>query len=278
MTIQQLYHQSVKRLPKNIPEISVRTLLLKSQGFSSMSQLYIHFQDEVLHVSEFESDFARLLQGEPEAYIVGKSEFLGNTFSIDSRVLIPRNETEEWMQMVIDQIHKDFADDFTFLDIGTGSGVIAISLKKAFPKSEGWAIDISLDALEVAQENAKNLQANIHFLSGDLLEPLKKNPNKFHVILSNPPYIENKDEVDPSVALYEPPIALYAEHGIDCYERILSEIAPFLQENFLIVFEINYDQKERLEEITREYLPFSQFECRKDSYGKWRSFWIWNKK
>ncbi len=277
MTIQELYHQSVKKLPDNIPEIAVRTLLLKSQGFSSMSQLYIHFQDDAIHISEFESDFARLLQGEPEAYIVGKSEFLGNTFSIDSRVLIPRNETEEWMQMVIDKIPTDFAKNFTFLDIGTGSGVIAISLKKVFPQSDGWAIDISPDALDVARENAKNLQAKIHFLSGDLLEPLKKNPRKFDVILSNPPYIENKEEVDASVALYEPSIALYAEHGIDCYEKILSEITPFLQENFLIVFEINYDQKERLEKLTRKYLPNSQFECRKDSYGKWRSFWIWNK-
>ena len=160
------------------------------------------------------------LENEPVQYIVGNVDFYGNKIFVNKNVLIPRFETEELVNLTLEYISDFFSDGIKIVDIGTGSGCIAITLKKNLPKAIVDAVDIERKALEVARKNADINETQINFYEGNLLEPLEK---KYDVLISNPPYLNILDkEVMELVRKTEPKTSLFAPNdGLYYYEEIL---------------------------------------------------------
>lgn len=175
------------------------------------------YQEEVM-----DEYLQRLLKYEPVQYILGYAEFYGLKFKVSPAVLIPRPETEELVELIVSEVEKG---DVTILDIGTGSGCIPISLKSELPAANVSAIDISIDALSIAKENAKANKVEITFLEMDILREIPT--GKYDVIVSNPPYIshDEKEKMNDNVLIYEPHLALFSDDPLQFYKRI-AEIAP----------------------------------------------------
>lgn len=220
--------------------------------------------------NKLEENLKRLENGEPVQYIVGNVDFYGYNFNVDKRVLIPRFETEELIEKTLKLIKKENID---IVDIGTGSGCIAITLKKELPLAQIDAVDISNAALEVAKSNAIKNNADINFINGDMLKPLSK---KYNLIISNPPYISEEDEIDEIVKNNEPSIALYAKnYGLYYYEEILKNASTYLKEDGIIAFEIGYMQGKNLIEMAHKYLPNKKVLIEKDMQNKDRFCFIY---
>lgn len=201
-------------------------------------------------------------QNKPLAYIVGNQEFYGYTFVVNQDVLIPRSETEELVCLVKNNISRNEK----VLDIGTGSGAIAIVLAKE-TNAVVTAVDISKKALKVAKENAKRLDAKVVFVCSDLFENL--DGQVFDIIVSNPPYIsENEYEnLEKDVKDFEPKLALVAnDNGFEIYERIISQAKNHLSENGKIFFEIGFSQAEKIKKLLEK--DFENIKIFKDLEGK----------
>lgn len=208
-----------------------------------------------------EDAIVRLNNGEPVQYIVGDVDFYGNIIKVDKRVLIPRFETEGLCEIALSYLTNTNID---VVDLGTGSGCIPITLKKKLPNINIDAVDISLDALELAKENAKLNNVEINFIHGDMLKPLNK---KYVCIISNPPYIAYDEEVMDIVKNNEPNLALYADNdGLYFYEEILKNCKKYLKDKYYIFFEIGYSQGERIKQIALKYLD-CKVEIKKDLQG-----------
>ncbi len=222
-----------------------------------------------LDPKDYEEGLRRLEQGEPVQYIVGNVDFYGYLLDVNPNVLIPRFETEELVSKTITHL-REFENP-RIVDIGTGSGCIAIALKKEIP-CEMEAVDISKKALEVARSNAEKNEADIRFLEGSLLDPLL---GKYDCIISNPPYISYDEEIMDIVLKNEPVLALYAgEEGLACYDIILRECLPYLKEKFLLAFEIGDTQGKRLLEKVELYLPKARAWVEKDMQGRDRFLFV----
>ena len=214
----------------------------------------------------------RLENGEPVQYIVGNVNFYGYNLNVNKNVLIPRFETEELVDNTIKFIKSKF-NKVDILDIGTGSGAIAISLKKE-TNSNVTATDISIDALEVAKSNAKMNNCDINFINTNIYDGIN---DKFDVVISNPPYIREDEEIEDIVKNNEPNIALYAkDNGLYFYENILKRINTILKEKYLIAFEIGEKQFNDIKIIKDKYLPQANIELKKDMQGRDRMVFITN--
>ena len=187
----------------------------------------------------------------PLSHLVGFDYFYDRKFKVTKDVLSPRMETEELIYKVIEYIKKSKKDSFRILDLCTGSGIIAITLKKEIVEkyTEIVASDISEKALSIAIENANNNKANITFIKSDLFDNIS---GKFDLIISNPPYISYKDKITikDNVLNYDPHLALFAEEdGIYFYRKIIENAVHYLSKDGVIFFEIGYDQKEKIFEL-----------------------------
>ncbi|HFI0467305.1 TPA: peptide chain release factor N(5)-glutamine methyltransferase [Streptococcus suis] len=214
---------------------------------------------------EIEAIFQQLSQHRPVQYIIGKADFHGLEFAVDERVLIPRPETEELVDLILQENSRA---DLRILDIGTGSGAIAISLAKARPDWEVVAVDISKDALAVAQENARTNQVSVHFLESDVLQAVT---GRFDIIVSNPPYIspDDTDEVGLNVLTSEPHLALFAEEdGMAIYRQIAEQARAFLKEDGKLYFEIGYKQGQTLTDLLALHFPKKRIRVLKDQFGQ----------
>lgn len=202
--------------------------------------------------AEYEENLKRLENGEPVQYIVGDVNFYGLIFKVDERVLIPRFETEELIEKTLKYLDKDKA--LKIIDLGTGSGCVAITLKKFLPDSEVTAYDVSHEALEVAQENAKMNHVDIHFKNRSM-ENIHGN---YDLIISNPPYIAYDEQIEEVVQKNEPHQALYApEQGLYYYRKILEQAKNILNNGGLIAFEIGETQSEAILSLAHQLLPTS---------------------
>jgi len=220
-----------------------------------------------------EDALKRLKNGEPVQYIVGEVDFCGNILKVNKNVLIPRFETEELVDQTIKYINKFFDKKVDILDIGTGSGAIAISLKKKV-NSNVTATDISKEAIDVAKENAILNKVDIDFINTNIYENID---NKFDVVISNPPYIAYDEEIMDIVKNNEPHTALYADNnGLYFYEQILKNIKPILKDKYLISFEIGEKQFNDIKKYKDLYLPESNITCKKDMQGRDRMVFITN--
>ncbi len=174
----------------------------------------------------------------PLQHITGYQEFMGYTFKVNENVLIPRQDTE----ILVEEADKYIALNDKVLDMCTGSGCIIISLKKLNPTIKATAVDLSVEALKVAKENAKLNEVDVEFINSDLFANVK---DKFNVIVSNPPYIPTRviDELMPEVREYEPLMALDGtEDGLWFYKNIIDSSKKYLETNGMLLFEIGHDQ------------------------------------
>ena len=236
----------------------------------------IEYLKKYLPADKLEAGLKRLEKGEPVQYIVGNVDFYGLTINVNPCVLIPRFETEELVSKTIEYAKRFFDYPIKAVDLGTGSGCIAITLKKKFSDFiDISALDISKDALEVAKSNALNNDANIKFYHGDMLEPLDE---KYDLIISNPPYIRKDEEIMKIVKDNEPTIALYADNdGLENYEKILSGADKYLNTKSMIAFEIGWYQADSVAALAHRYFPNSIIRVEKDMQKRDRFVFIFNK-
>ena len=214
-----------------------------------------------------------LNKGIPVQYIVGNVDFYGYNFKVNENVLIPRFETEELVEKTIKYINKYFDKKVDILDLGTGSGCIAITLKKELDCNVD-AVDISPKALEIAKLNAKNNNVDITFYEGDMLNPINK---IYDVIISNPPYIAYNEEIMEIVKNNEPHTALYAEdNGLKYYKDIISNVNKYLKEKSIIAFEIGEKQGKLILEYAKNYFKDSIKKKKKDMQNRDRFVFIIN--
>ncbi|MGJ0022664.1 peptide chain release factor N(5)-glutamine methyltransferase [Streptococcus dysgalactiae] len=214
-----------------------------------------------------EKIFMDLSQHLSPQYLTGRAYFRDLQLSVDQRVLIPRPETEELVDLILAE-NPD--TPLSVLDIGTGSGAIAISLKKERPAWQLTASDISSDALSLAQDNASHYQLDITFIVSDVFSQLS---GTFDMIVSNPPYIayEDKDEVGLNVYQSEPHLALFAaEDGYAIYRRIIEEASNYLSEKGKLYFEIGYKQGEGIKALVNTHFPQKRVRVLRDGFGKER--------
>jgi len=215
----------------------------------------------------------RLTTGEPIQYIFGYTEFNGLSFKVNPSVLIPRPETEELVEWIISSVGNSELAIGNFLDIGTGSGCIPVSLKKNLPDAEVSAIDISLEALQTAKENAELNNANVDFIQADILNPIHHSPLTTHysLIVSNPPYVTLADKklMHTNVTDFEPHNALFVpeDDPLIFYKAIADFAATHLEKGGLLFFEINENYGKQIVELLSSKL-FINIELRKDISGK----------
>ena len=224
--------------------------------------------------SEWEMGEKLLSLGISPQYIVGNVNFYGNIINVDKRVLIPRFETELLVEKTINYINKLFNKKVNILDLCTGSGCIAISLKKNVI-CDVTASDISDDALDVARDNIKNNNVVIKLIKSDLFNNIN---DKFDVIISNPPYIDYDEEIEKIVKDNEPHVALYAsDNGLYFYDKILDNCKNKLNDKYLICFEIGYMQALKIKEMIFKYLGKDvNISIEKDYSDRDRFIFIWN--
>ena len=248
MKVQDLYIK-LKKIEETDENKSVLKILIKfvlEKDYALVSQEDIEIEDK----NKIEELYKEYLEGKPVQYITKESYFLENKFYVDERVLIPRFATEDVVLKAVEYIDNEIE---SIADICTGSGVIAVTLKKMFPNIRVIATDISKDALEVCDINRRNIANGVELYQGDLLRPLIENNIKVDMIVSNPPYIEEDYQLDKRVRDYEPKLALYSgKDGTDHYKKILNEVKDVLNPQGIVVFEIGFNQREKLLSIIDE--------------------------
>lgn len=229
---------------------------------------------EKYYDGNIEDALKRLDNGEAIQYIVGNVDFYGYPFKVNKDVLIPRFETEELVNKMINYIRKYFDKKVSILDIGTGSGCIAITLKKELD-ADITALDISLKALDVASYNAKLNNVDINFIQSDILSNVD---GTYDVIISNPPYIAYDEPIMELVSKNEPSMALYApNNGLYFYQIILSQAKKYLNKKNIIAFEIGYLQGNDISLLAKKYFPNAIITVEKDLALKDRYVFIINK-
>lgn len=209
----------------------------------------------------------RLLAGEPLQYILGVADFHGLKLKVTPAVLIPRPETSQLVDMITDR--ENGRTDLCVLDIGTGSGAIAIALSRSLPFSVVEALDISPDALAIARENAKALKTNVNFRQEDILKDTLR-ADSYDIIVSNPPYVteSEKSGMEPNVLLHEPSVALFVSDSdpLVFYRRITSLAATALRPGGMLAFEINRQFGRQTAKLLTD-AGFENVEVVKDSFG-----------
>ena len=224
----------------------------------------------------YKSSLEALKENKPIQYVIGNVNFYGLKFIVNKNVLIPRFETEELVEQVVEYTKDLNKDKIKILDLGCGSGAIGLTLKSILKDSEVTLTDISKDALEVAKLNANNLNLDVTFIESDWFSNVKL--EQYDIIVSNPPYIRTDEEIEEIVKNNEPSLALYGGvDGLDCYRKILANIKPYLNNKFLIAFEIGESQKEEIYDIVNKYLYDVEITCKKDLYGRNRMIFVRNK-
>lgn len=227
---------------------------------------FLQKEEEAEVLTQLRSYHKRLMAHEPVQYILGSTDFCGYEFLVDERVLIPRPETEELVDLILDE-NPDHG--LHVIDIGTGSGAIALSLAKNRPRWNVWATDISKDALEVTSLNRQRLELEkqVNLVESNLLEQVT---GSFDILVSNPPYIawEDQAEVGQNVLHSEPHLALFAdEGGLALYRKLAAESGAYLQPNGKIYLEIGYKQGEAVRHLFQEAFPQARVRVLTDQFG-----------
>lgn len=230
------------------------------------TQWLMHMREDISLEDEavIEADLRSLLENIPPQYLLGYEYFFEHCFKVTEDTLIPRPETEELVALCLamnDQASKKV------IDIGTGTGAIAVSLKLNRPEWQVTAVDISEGALEIAEENAANLHAQISFKQSDVLSAISE---KQDIIISNPPYISQSewDLMDESVRTYEPKSALFAENeGLAIYQKIALESRDILQPDGMIFLEIGFRQGRKVQKMFQQAFPNKKVTVHQDMSG-----------
>lgn len=258
MQLRELYFSGKENMKKHCvenPALESYLLLSKTSAISNISEIYTHPEKEVDSetVGQFYEMLGRRVNNEPVAYILGEKEFYSRPFTVNPTVLIPRPETELLVEEAIRLTHT--FDSPVVLDLGTGSGCIAVTIASENPGARLFSSDISLKALYTAKENAGMSEAGdrISFIKGDFLNPFKK--GVFDIIVSNPPYVSESEflTLEPEVRDYEPALSLLAgEDGLSCIRKIVSQTPYVLKDGGWCLIEIGAGQSSRAMELFEE--------------------------
>ncbi len=280
MKLRELLREYENQLEEGQRDAYVPKVLFYHLANKEPHELYLMMDEEVDQSieEEFRKGMNRFLDGEPIQYIKGKETFFTRDFTVNESVLIPRYETEELVENILYKI-DDYFDQYKEIelcDVGTGSGAISITLALEEPKLNVIATDISEDALVVAKKNALDLNADVTFYQGDLLQPLIDLDKKFDIFVSNPPYIPAMQDIESVVKDNEPHVALFGgEDGLYFYRKIFNDVKSILKERALLAFEMGFDQRELMEEAVEAAFPHIPYEIIKDINGKDRMLFIY---
>ena len=263
-------------IDNNKEDSAIKRLLLHFSNMDS-SDLILNLNEEMPKevYDEFLYGVDRyIIKNIPVQHIIGYEYFFGYQFKVNNDVLIPRFETEELVANVL-ELYDDVFDgeNVKVVDIGTGSGCLAVTLSVEEKSMNVSATDISKEALEVAKTNNDSLGGTVTFYQGDLYEPLKN--QKFDILVSNPPYIPNDEYVEGLVKDNEPHVALFGgEDGLDFYRKIIEGAESILNEKYFIAFEHAYDKAKELKKIIEENIADCEIIQKKDMQGKDRMTFI----
>ena len=242
--------------------------------------LYMEYDEEVPQdlLEAFEAGIRRMEQGEPLGHVLGFEWFYGYRFKVNPDVRIPRPETEELVANILAAYDECFdGQDVDVIDVGTGSGAIAIALRKEEAHLQVTASDISEQAVAVARKNAADNAADVTFLTGDMLEPFIEAGIRCDILVSNPPYIPVHEQMEHSVVDFEPHVALFGgEDGLKFYREIFANAHRVIKEKAILAFEMGYDQGERLRALAKEHFPDARVEIIKDLSGKNRMLFVYH--
>ncbi len=265
----------LKALENDYPAEEVHSFFyLLTEAFFEIKRIDLALNPELEidedQVGKLDSALVRLKKHEPIQHIIGEAEFFDLAFKVDKNVLVPRPETEELVQWILD----DFSSKnniLKILDIGTGSGCIAISLAKNLPQARISALDISAAALEIAAQNSQNNEVNLDCIQQNILK-LEKLSESYDIIVSNPPYVREleKKEMHRNVLAYDPPTALYVkdENPLIFYDKITTLAKNALIPDGKLYFEINQYLAKETEQMMQEH--GFKTELRKDIFGNFR--------
>ena len=267
MKLAQIFKDFEEKLIVQGEEAESLSFVYRSLKNLSFTDFIFTLQQEVTEEEkEFvEEIYTKLANHIPAQYIIGHAEFFGMQLKVDERVLIPRPETEELVELIL---AENLKDNLKVLDIGTGSGAIALVLAKNRPDWSVTAADISQDALELATENANVQNLNLSFIKSDCFSEIS---SKYDIIVSNPPYIsrEDQEEVGLNVLHSEPHLALFAdEDGLAIYRRIAEDSKDYLNDGGKIYLEIGYKQGQSVPALFMENLPEKRVRTLKDQFGQ----------
>ena len=267
MKLAQLFSDFEEELIRQGEEAESLSFVYRGLKNLSFTDFVFALQQEVTEEEEVfvKGIFQQLATHKPAQYIIGQADFYGMQLKVDERVLIPRPETEELVELILAENPET---NLSVLDIGTGSGAIALALAKNRPDWSVTAADISQDALDLANENAKNQNLQIFLKKSDCFTEISE---KYDIIVSNPPYISREDEseVGLNVLYSEPHLALFAdEDGLAIYRRIAEDAKDYLKDGGKIYLEIGYKQGQSVPELFRKYLPEKRVRTLKDQFGQ----------
>ena len=267
MKLAQIFKDFEEKLIVQGEEAESLSFVYRSLKNLSFTDFVFALQQEVTEEEKqfVEEIFKKLAAHIPAQYIIGHAEFFGMQLKVDERVLIPRPETEELVELIL---AENLKDNLKVLDIGTGSGAIALVLAKNRPDWSVTAADISQDALELATENANVQNLNLSFIKSDCFSEISA---KYDIIVSNPPYIsrEDQEEVGLNVLHSEPHLALFAdEDGLAIYRRIAEDSKDYLNDGGKIYLEIGYKQGQSVPALFMENLPEKRVRTLKDQFGQ----------
>ena len=267
MKLAQLFSDFEEELIRQGEEAESLSFVYRSLKNQSFTDFVFALQQEVDEEEKqfVEEIYQQLATHKPAQYIIGYADFFGMQLTVDERVLIPRPETEELVQLILAENPEE---NLQVLDIGTGSGAIALALAKNRPDWLVTAVDISQDALDLATENAKVQNLQIFLKKSDCFTEISE---KYDIIVSNPPYISREDEseVGLNVLHSEPHLALFAdEDGLAIYRRIAEDAKDYLKDGGKIYLEIGYKQGQSVSDLFREHLPEKRVRTLKDQFGQ----------
>ena len=267
MKLAQIFKDFERKLIAQGEEAESLSFVYRSLKNLSFTDFVLTLQQEVTEEEKqfVEEIFKKLAEHIPAQYIIGHAEFFGMELKVDERVLIPRPETEELVEFIL---AENLKDNLKVLDIGTGSGAIALALAKNRPDWSVTAADISQDALDLSLENANAQNLNLSFIKSDCFSEIS---SKYDIIVSNPPYIsrEDQEEVGLNVLHSEPHLALFAdEDGLAIYRRIAEDSKDYLNDGGKIYLEIGYKQGQSVPALFMENLPEKRVRTLKDQFGQ----------
>ena len=267
MNLAQIFKDFEEKLIAQGEEAESLSFVYRSLKELSFTDFIFTLQQEATEEEKqfVEEIYKKLAAHIPAQYIIGHAEFFGIQLKVDERVLIPRPETEELVDLILTENPEK---NLKVLDIGTGSGAIALALAKNRPDWSVTAADISEDALELATENAKRQNLDLTFIRTDCFSEIS---SKYDIIVSNPPYISRSDEVEVGLNVLhsEPHLALFAdEDGLAIYRRIGEDSKDYLNDGGKIYLEIGYKQGQSVPNLFRKNFPEKRVRTLKDQFGQ----------
>jgi release factor glutamine methyltransferase len=258
--------------------IDPKLAILLGEEYFGASGIFNFSNISVEERQKYNKAIGEIIKGKPVQYILGWANFYGYRFKVSKDVLIPRKETEELVEQTIKYIEEKFNRPISIIDVGSGSGIIGITIKKEVKNIEVTLTDISKHALKKASYNAKTLEAKVNIIESNMLNEIIKQQKKYDVVISNPPYLKEAEAIMDIVKNNEPKTALFGgRDGLKFYRKLFKDVKKILNNKYLIALEIGSSQADSISKMIEKHLNDSVYEVRKDLQGRDRMIFIFSK-